>query len=56
MVEPVIMVSNSQFSGLFGQAFGQCGEALVAATHHSVQTGTLCGTPQHWRAAVLIIT
>lgn len=51
-----VLVSNSQLSGLFGKAFGQRGEALVAAAHHSVQTGTLCWTPQRWRAAVLIIT
>lgn len=46
----------SQLGGLFGQAFGQRGEALVAAAHHSVQAGALGRTPQHRRAAVLIIT
>lgn len=50
-----ILFSHSQLGGLFGQAFGQCGEAFITAAHHSVQTGTLCWTPQHWGAAVLII-
>lgn len=51
-----VQILNSQFSGLFGQAFGQCGQTLVAAAHHGIQTGTLCWTPQHRRTAVLIIT
>lgn len=48
------VVSHSQFGGLYGEAFGQCGEALVAAAHHGVQTGTLSRTPQHRGAAVVI--
>lgn len=49
-------MSNSQFGGLFREALGQCGEALVAAAHHGVQAGTLSRTPEHRRAAVLIVT
>lgn len=52
----ILCWSHSQFGGLFGQAFGQRVEALVAAAHHRVQTGALCGTPQHWGAAVLVVT
>lgn len=47
---------NVQFSGLFGETFGQRGETLVAAADHCVQTGALRWTPQHRRAAVLIVT
>lgn len=51
-----MMVKPSQLGGLFGEAFGQRGEALVAAADHSVQTGTLRRTPQDRRTAVLIVT